>query len=333
MWLRSHAEYFPSYATASLPEATHLRMPCAYIPKSPSWPSCIAHPSLTYNSGDTDTNQVPYRADSTQISNMDDLETRHRASSPVGIQLSTNFFSLPSEIRNKVYEQVVVHQEPIHPFIDYGQPYELTPGLLRVNKAVCYEASSLLYSQNCFDFTMSTSDRINSFFEQIGHNNTKYIKYAYIDFPLFDHLKSHDVTLEDDDAEFLMSIQNNCGNLRTLTTSLESTNNMEYNLDALDNLHIINEALTLVATRFRIFASLQEIIVEVYEEGPSDHIRKQMKNHGWTINTKEYEQEDSERSFGYLEEYEYDYDDDRYSDDEDEYDIDNDSDFWRRAGD
>jgi hypothetical protein len=44
---------------------------------------------------------------------------------------------------------------------------------------------------------------------------------------------------------------------------------MALKLDALDYPKIITEALKLVNTRFRAISSLQEIVVEVYEDGPS----------------------------------------------------------------
>jgi hypothetical protein len=48
-------------------------------------------------------------------------------------------------------------------------------------------------------------------------------------------------------------------------------------------LKIVAEALALVDARFGAVSSLQAIIVEVDEDGPSDHIRREMKSHGWTI--------------------------------------------------
>lgn len=78
---------------------------------------------------------------------------------------------------------------------------------------------------------------------------------------------------------------------------------MEVKLDALDHPKIVAEALALVDARFRAFSSLQEIIVEVYEDGPSNHIRREMKNHGWTISATEYvEEPDFDRSFSEIEE-------------------------------
>jgi hypothetical protein len=89
----------------------------------------------------------------------------------------------------------------------------------------------------------------------------------------------------------------------------------------------------LVNTRFRAISSLQDIIVEVYEDGPSNYIRRKMEIQGWTIRTTKYVEEwGSDRSRGDFE-YDWDYDYDYSDDGDDAYDIDNDSDFWRRAGD
>lgn len=106
---------------------------------------------------------------------------------------------------------------------------------------------------------------------------------------------------------------------------------MELKLHALDSPKIVAQAIALVNARFRAISSLQEIIVEAYEDGPSDHIRREMKSHGWTISATEHmEESGSDRSFGDIEDDDYRYDDDSGDDD---YDIDDDSDFWRRAGD
>ena len=113
---------------------------------------------------------------------------------------------------------------------------------------------------------------------------------------------------------------------------------MELRLDNLDHYEIAAEALRLVDIRFRAISSLQEIILEMYEEGPSDYFRKEMKAHGWTICTTEYveEEEDWGRSFNDFDDDGYGYGDDDdygYGDGDDDYDIGNDSDFWRRAAD
>ena len=164
--------------------------------------------------------------------------------------MSANFLSLPSELRNNIYEQLLVLQEPVASPIDLwrrqSQVQALTPGLLRANKTVHFEASSMLYAQNCFDFTMCTSEDVTSFLEQIGHNNASYILSIYIDFPKFHYLDLHDVTFEDDSVRILAKIQSDCTKLATLTTSLHSTNAMEARLEALDYPKIVAEGLALV---------------------------------------------------------------------------------------
>jgi hypothetical protein len=246
--------------------------------------------------------------------------------------MSANFLSLPSEIRNDIYEQLLVLQEPIKVWFGQSQLQALTPGLLRANKTVHLEASSVLYAQNRFDFALCDSEDVTSFLEQIGRNNASYILHICVDFPKFHYLDLHDVTLEDDSVCILAKIQGDCTRLCTLTTSLRSTNAMELKLDALDHPKIVAEALALVDARFRAISSLQEIIVEVYEDGPSDCIRREMKNHGWTISATEYVEVCAfDRSFSDIEDDDYGYYDDGSGGDD--YDIDNDSDFWRRAGD
>lgn len=244
--------------------------------------------------------------------------------------MSTNFLSLPSELRNKIYEQVLVDQESINP---WTRPYPfrpLTPELLRANKTVHREASSLLYAQNRFNLTAHDSELV-AFLDQIDRNNANHIRHICIEFPKFRYLDRHDVTLEDDSVRILAKIQSDCTNLSTLTTTLFSTDVMTLKLDALDSPNIVVEALALVNAHFRAISSLQEIVVEMYEERPSTHIRRTMENYGWTIKVAEQvEESGSDRPFSDIEDDDYRYNHDSGDDD---YDIDDDSDFWRRAGD
>lgn len=156
--------------------------------------------------------------------------------------------------------------------------------LLCTNKTVYCEAGSLLY-QNRFNFTMAGPGDVSSFLEKIGRNNAAYIQHIHVEFPsfVFSNPESDNVTLEEDDCSILTSIQSSCTNLRTLTTSRSSTSAMEFRLKALDDPKIVTEVLTLVDTRFRAISFLQDIILEAYKQGPSDYIRRQIKNHGWTV--------------------------------------------------
>ncbi|KAH7123873.1 hypothetical protein B0J11DRAFT_568798 [Dendryphion nanum] len=205
------------------------------------------------------------------------------------------FLSLPSEVRNDIYGRLLLRQQyiacPTQSVFRRFQPRELTPGLLRVNKMIHGEASSLLYAQNHFNLTMCTSEDVTSFFKQIGYKNANYIRHIYIKFPRFRYLDMEDVTIEDDSLRILEIIRDHCHKLSTITTSLSSTNDMELRLDALDHLKIVGKAMALVDTCFRAISSLEEIIAEVYEDGPSGHIRREMKRLGWKNNEIEYVEE------------------------------------------
>ena len=256
--------------------------------------------------------------------------------------ISTNFLTLPRELRDKVYELCLLKQEPLEPWRDHYQRQRLTTGLLRVNKTVHREASLLLYGSNHFDFAEANSEDIASFLKTIGRNNAECIRHVRIDFPRFHYIDPGDVTLEKDSIEILTSLQKSCADLRTITTSLFSTTAMEIRLDRLEHYKLAIEALKLVDSHFKTIVSLQEIVIEVYKDSPNSYIRSKMEGHGWNVSATEYveawspiltpdwlysnselgwDDDYDDRDFGYL--YEFN----------DEYDIDNDSDFWRRMED
>jgi hypothetical protein len=170
--------------------------------------------------------------------------------------MSTNFLSLPSELRNKIYELVLVDQESINP---WTRPYPfrpLTPELLRANRTIHREASSLLYAQNRFNLTAHDSELV-AFLDQIGRNNANHIRHICIEFPKFRNLDQDDVTLEDDSVRILAKIQSDCTNLSSLTTTPFSTDDMTLKVDALNSPNIVVEALALVHALFKAISSLQ----------------------------------------------------------------------------
>ncbi|KAK0124552.1 hypothetical protein ONS95_009500 [Cadophora gregata] len=246
----------------------------------------------------------------------------------------TSFLDLPSEIRNSVYELCLLQQSPINPFDEYYPGSGLTPGVLRVNRQIYREASSFMYAQNIFDLSWVSHKEVASFLERIGRTNAGCIQHIYIDFPDFGNLEAGNITLEDASSDVCANIQSNCANLRTLTMPPDSTTTVLLKLEALDHPKVAIEALELINGRLRAISSLEDIVAQVYDDGPSGYLKKAMESHGWTVREVEYyEEEDWGRSRSPVD----DYDDDRdYNYDEEEeydYDIDNDSDFWRRAGD
>ncbi|KAI0448899.1 hypothetical protein F5B21DRAFT_518605 [Xylaria acuta] len=230
------------------------------------------------------------------------------------------FLNLPSELRNGIYELMLVHQEPIIPRFGFFRP-RLTLGLLRASKAIHHEASSVLYGRNRFHFSNCGPEVLASFLEQIGTSNAAYIRRVSIDFPDFLRLSLGRVTLVEDSVGLLGTIQSSCTNLSTLETSLGSTSRAVHRLKYLGNQDVATEALQLVDARFRAISSLRDIILEVHEGDLSDHIRQIMKSHGWTITTSEYV-EDEDKDGDDLIPDDFDYDDYGY----DDYDYDDDGD-------
>ena len=202
--------------------------------------------------------------------------------------MSSNFFSLPGEIRNRIYELVLLHQEPIDPWIDcYPRLYNLTPKLLHVNKDIHREASSLFYAQNRFDFTACTSEQVASFLRQIGPKNAGYIQHVHVGSSDFPHLAPDNIAFKDDSLGTLAIIRSGCANLSTLTISMTRIHGMKL-CEALDNPKFGIEAMNLINTHIRAISSLQQIIIEVYRGGLSDYIRREMENQGWKISDVDF---------------------------------------------
>ena len=254
--------------------------------------------------------------------------------------MSSNFFSLAREIRDQIYELVLLQQDPI----DYRRDRDiwcirpqLTPELLRVNKTIHREASSIFYSGNHFDLTADTPEQVALFFAQIGKKNADCIRHVLVKFPEILRGERDEVILDKDDVGILAKIQSSCANVTALTVSPYSTEAMGSMIEEQKEPKVVTEALELVNTHFRAISSLQEIIIEMYEKGPSDHIQKEMEGCGWKIRILQYAElevgEDWDTHWSDREDDIHSYDDDDDDDVNDDYDIDNDSDFWRRAAD
>ncbi|CEO59645.1 hypothetical protein PMG11_04313 [Penicillium brasilianum] len=241
-------------------------------------------------------------------------------------EMPVSFLSILAELRNEIYIYLLVRREPIDP---WNGDHELVPNLLSTNSIILHEARSLLYGHNRFELTLSIF--ISQFLDTIGFVNASHLQCIRIAFPGLRDLEN-DISLEEDSLHVLENIQSSCTNLKTLILAAESTSTMENRLDSLDSPTICAKALALVAARLTKISSLQEIIVEVYEEGPSSDIRRKMESHGWILNVVEPvedEEWNNDRPWDDVEDDEFLYDD--Y--DDDDYDIDNDSEFWRRAAD
>jgi len=194
-----------------------------------------------------------------------------------------NFLSLPVELRNIIYELLLVFQEtltcPGKQSQKQCQPGALTLGLLRANKQVHDETSAIFYAQNRIDFTKCTSKHVISFLTQVGPKNTSYIQHIRIDFD-FSQEFLYDITFED---SVLAEIKRRGGTkLCTLTTSLHSTQAMILEANGIDYNTVVDQ-LPLVDSRFKALSLV--IIVEMYKKDGrgNNNMQKDMECRGWKI--------------------------------------------------
>lgn len=94
------------------------------------------------------------------------------------------FLDLPSEVRNRIYENLLVHHEPVALTTDFRQEDKefvyttrlgLAPRVCRTSKAIAYESLAVLYGKNTFHFTVENI--ISSVFFSVGlHVYSEFIK-------------------------------------------------------------------------------------------------------------------------------------------------------------
>ncbi|RJE17735.1 hypothetical protein PHISCL_09929 [Aspergillus sclerotialis] len=188
--------------------------------------------------------------------------------------MSTNFLSLPPEIRCEIYKYLLVHKGYFCLFYRGGDQ-ELASNILCTNKMIFNEARSLLYGHNRFDFTTCKSDFVFQFLDQIGRHNASYIRYMRIEFPYLCDLDSERLILEYGIFRILAKIQSDCTNLRTA---------MRFNHHPLSNSFHLDDLLTRIATYLEKIHSRHEIIGEIYEDSGSAIMKREMEHRGWAVN-------------------------------------------------
>ncbi|MCJ1421456.1 hypothetical protein MMC32_007820 [Xylographa parallela] len=190
-----------------------------------------------------------------------------------------SFSSIATEIRLKIFSELLVLSEPIDFVADYGPPSPplfrrqrdgLCPAVLRVSSMMYREASPLLYTNNRFRFpevftstpSAPTSAYIGPFLDQIGSHARAILHEA--------HIKN------------LELIRDTCAGIQTLELLVLPEH---YNY-ALSHSTIAVEALNLLDTRLKSIPPLKDLIInfQVYpEEDPSDDLTKKIHDYGWTV--------------------------------------------------
>ncbi|KAH8744448.1 hypothetical protein F5883DRAFT_439922 [Diaporthe sp. PMI_573] len=232
-----------------------------------------------------------------------------------------DLFAFPIEIRLKIYSELLVHCGPIYFPATFGgglsswlcpEGIDLCPALLRASKQVYGEAVSLLYSDNCFRFSLDAASTqchttIAVFVRQIGAQ-ASLLRHVCIGFPTAPLVEDygHGSELQEVRLNNLDLLRYACPGITTLELSLRAD-------FVLRNSPVFTESLDLIDTRLESFQSLREVRVDVKlldwdsdeesddgtedpeggeQEDPRvdrwkihrDSVTRQLCNRGWAVN-------------------------------------------------
>lgn len=198
---------------------------------------------------------------------------------------------LPTEIRLKIYEEVLVLPRPVTLVsvyqvsdgpINISQGSGLCPALLRVNRAVYREASPLLYAKNCFQFPVIWTGLfgiayIAPFLLQIGESNTAQIHHIYVTLPIY----ATDVQYVRTQYQ-ANETEENFELIRNKFVSLQTLKMLLYGALLKDTTGF--ETLDSINTCLRSMVSLKLIVVHMFDnERPGDPLIRKMRDYGWEL--------------------------------------------------
>lgn len=221
-------------------------------------------------------------------------------------------FRLPLELRNKIYEELLICETNIMALQGpTTQGYGLNPGLLRTNKAIQLEAAQVLYAQNAFDcvYKLLTrsfyhdyymmqkgekipgyADRTIAFLERIGPTNAGYIRDLNIIMPGLKQESDKDPdpsnwSLREDNEVLFAEIKRICTGLRCLRVSRISGLypagwSPDYEKDSHEK---VARHIKLIDDHFKSIRSLETIVAEVDDTPGCEESGAIMRSHGWKV--------------------------------------------------
>ncbi|CAI6082748.1 unnamed protein product [Clonostachys chloroleuca] len=199
------------------------------------------------------------------------------------------FFRIPCEIRDQIYEELLVHSGCIFLDVIWSRPASLgftfnnrllpiSPEILRLNRRTHEEATHILYGKN--KFQVENVNNFTRFLGDIGPANSALLRHLIIPFPYF---KEDDgvVAVRDDSIgmQAIDLIQSKCHNIVVLETCLFSSNLVESKLDASGHPEAANQALDLFMDNFCAVPSFRHLRVNLFDKPVSLVFRDILNNH------------------------------------------------------
>ena len=216
-------------------------------------------------------------------------------SQPAG-SVVISFFSLPREIRNKIYKRVLIVAHPVFLFQDAGSRVEtFAPdrpfrwlSLLYTNWQMHNEAIPVLYGMNNFSLVDSTPQQVSllrTFLDCIGSVNAGLLSHLCINFPAAESIEAQPgkVKLRDDSLQTLKLLQEKSTNLTILETFIYGKNSMDLTETDQDNSQFIQDGLAQINTQLQAIPSLNRVIVRILGEPPTLSVIASMQGLGWVV--------------------------------------------------
>ncbi|KAB8212931.1 hypothetical protein BDV33DRAFT_210697 [Aspergillus novoparasiticus] len=203
--------------------------------------------------------------------------------------------SLPIELRNDIYRQVLAVPHPLFLFQDSGCPIEsFAPerpnqwlALLYTNRQISEEAKAVLYSSNKFALEEATKRQgslLKSFLDCIGSVNANSLSYLQMNFPATERADGQmgEIKLREDGMQTLRLLQEQCTNLKTLETLIHGPN-CSLITDKEIDIRTLRDALQDIDTQLRAIGSLDRIIVRFSSGSPAPPTTEFMQELGWIV--------------------------------------------------
>ena len=220
-------------------------------------------------------------------------------SQPAG-SAGITFFSLPREIRNKIYKRVLIVAHPVFLFQDAGSRVEtFAPerpfrwlSLLYTNRQMHSEAIKVLYGMNNFGLLDTTPQQLGllqTFLNYIGSVNAGLLSHLCINFPVAESIEGQPgkVKLRDDSLQSLKLLREKCTNLTTLETLIHSKNSKGLIKTDQDNSQFIQNGLSHIDAQLKAIPSLNRVIVRnyngTYDGTPTPSVIELMQGLGWVV--------------------------------------------------
>ena len=203
---------------------------------------------------------------------------------------------MPREIRNKIYERVLIVAHPVFLFQDAGSRIEtFAPdrpfrwlSLLYTNRQMHNEAIPVLYGMNKFSLVDSTSQQVGllqTFLDCIGSVNAGLLSHICINFPVAESIKVQPgkVKVRDDSLQTLKILREKATNLTTLETFIYGKTSMGLTETDQDNSQFIQDGLAQIDAQLKTIPSLNRVIVRILGESPTVSVIESMQGLGWVI--------------------------------------------------